>query len=195
VIHEWDSIQVILVRSTLPLGLLLSRVKEFRMNRRIFALVACAAAALTVAAADTKPDLSGEWKLNIDKSNFGPMPPPESETRTINHADPTLNMKLVRVGGIGDVTTDLNYTTDGKEAVNTIKTPNGDLEVKTTMTWEGKNLLEKSKLNLQGMDIAIEGRWELSEDGKTLTLNIKTSTPQGDFEGSQVYDKADAKSQ
>ena len=160
--------------------------------RTILVPLAIAAMMPFAAAADAKPDFSGEWKLNVDKSNFGPMPPPESETRTIAHADPALSVKSVRVGGTGDVTTDLKFTTDGKESVNTIKTPAGEIEMKTTMNWEGNALVGKSKLAVQGMDITSEDHWEMSEDGKTLTVNQKISTPQGDFEASQVYDKAAA---
>src|SRR5215472_11812904 len=100
--------------------------------RSILVPLAIVAAIPFAVAADTKPDFSGEWKLNIDKSNFGPMPPPESETRTIEHADPSLNVKSVQVGGIGDMTTEMKFSTDGKESVNTVKTPNGDLTIKTT---------------------------------------------------------------
>ena len=165
------------------------------MIRSVLVPVAMLAAMSFGVSADTKPDFSGEWKLNIDKSNFGPMPPPESETRTIQHADPSLSVKSVRVGGMGDVTTDMKFTTDGKESVNNVKPPNGDIEIKTTMNWEGKTLVAKNKLQIQGMDITSEEHWDLSEDGKTLTMNQKISTPQGDFEASQVFDKAAAASE
>jgi len=160
--------------------------------RSILVPLAIVAAIPFAVAADTKPDFSGEWKLNIDKSNFGPMPPPESETRTIEHADPSLNVKSVQVGGIGDMTTEMKFSTDGKESVNTVKTPNGDLTIKTTMSWEGKALIAKSTFDIQGMDVHSEDHWELSEDGKTMTVNQKIVTPQGDFEASRVYDKAAA---
>jgi hypothetical protein len=160
------------------------------MMRSVLVPLAVLAAIPFALAADTKPDFSGEWKLNVDKSNFGPMPPPESETRTITHADPSLNVKSVRTGGTGDMSTEMKFTTDGKESVNKIETPGGAIEIKTTMSWEGKALIAKSKLEVQGMDINSEDHWELSEDGKTLTVNQKVTTPQGDFEASQVFDKA-----
>jgi hypothetical protein len=166
-----------------------------RHQRRVLILAAVVAAAAFAAPADSKPDLSGDWKLNIEKSNFGPMPGPDSEVRTIDHKDPALGIHSVRTGGPqGDATTDTKFTTDGKEVVNTIKTPNGDLEIKTTMTWEDKTLVATSKLDIQGMDISVVEKWELSEDGKLLTINGKINTPQGDFETSQVFDKAAAKS-
>jgi hypothetical protein len=161
------------------------------MTRRVVLLAAAMAAAVFAAPADTKPDFSGEWKLNVEKSNFGPMPGPDSEVRTIVHKDPDLSVKSVRSGGpMGDATVEMKFTTDGKECVNTIKTPNGDLEIKSTLGWDGQNLTNNSKLAVQGMDITSKEKWELSEDGKVLTISQNISTPQGDFETSSVFDKA-----
>jgi len=160
------------------------------MNRRVFALSAIVAAACFAAPADSKPDFSGDWKLNVDKSNFGPMPGPESSTRKIVHKDPDVAVTTTQTGGPqGDMTTDVKFTTDGKEVTNVIKTPNGDIEIKTTGTWDGKDIKTNNKLNIQGMDITSEERMALSDDGKVLTNTQKISTPQGDFEVSLVFEK------
>ena len=164
------------------------------MTRRLLVLAAVVAAAAFAAPADSKPDYSGEWKLNIEKSNFGPMPGPDSEVLTIVHKDPSVTEHQARVGGpMGDATVDFKFTTDGNESSNTIKTPNGDIEMKTTMAWDGDSLTSTSKLDIQGMEINVTSKWELSTDGKVLTMNSKIGTPQGDFETSQVYDKAPEK--
>jgi hypothetical protein len=140
------------------------------MNRRVFALSAIVAAACFAAPADSKPDFSGDWKLNVEKSNFGPMPGPESSTRKIVHKDPEVAVTTTQTGGPqGDMTTDIKFTTDGKEATNDIKTNN--------------------KLNIQGMDISSEERMAISDDGKVLTNTQKITTPQGDFEVSLVFEK------
>ncbi len=47
------------------------------MNRRVFALSAIVAAACFAAPADSKPDFSGDWKLNVEKETSSPMPGPE----------------------------------------------------------------------------------------------------------------------
>ena len=48
------------------------------------------AAAAKMAVAGDKPDFSGNWKMDADKSVFGPMPPPTSMTCKIYHKDPDL---------------------------------------------------------------------------------------------------------
>lgn len=159
------------------------------MTRRLFALSALLAAACFTAPADSKPDFSGEWKLNVDKSNFGPMPAPTTATRKIVHKDPDVNIESSQSGPQGDMTTNIKFTTDGKETTNTINTPNGDIEIKTTGSWDGKEIKTNNKLNIQGMDITSEERMSLSEDGKVMTNTQKISTPQGDFETSMVFEK------
>ena len=53
-----------------------------------FALLIAAAANLTPAA--DKPDFSGNWKMDLNQSDFGGSPPPESFSRKIEHAEPSL---------------------------------------------------------------------------------------------------------
>ena len=50
------------------------------------------AAAANMAAAADKPDFSGDWKMDTDKSVFGPLPPPTSMTRKIDHKDPAITV-------------------------------------------------------------------------------------------------------
>jgi len=141
--------------------------------------------ALSTFAAAAKPNLSGEWKLNPAKSDFGPMPAPEKMTRKIDHNDPILKSTTTQSGPSGEVKSELSYTTDGKESVN--KTPRG--EVKGTAKWEGETLVIDSKREVQGMEITQHEMWTLSADGKTLTVVNKLGTPQGDFEIKTVLEK------
>jgi len=157
-----------------------------RRNFALFAGLACAAA-LTVAPAMAagKPDFSGDWKLNIDKSNFGPMPPPNSQTRNIDHKDPVLKMVTKQSGAEGDNTISATYSTDGTESKNDFM---GN-PVKSIVKWDGDVLVIDSKLDFQGMEIALKETWKLSDDGKTINTATKISTPQGDFETASVLEK------
>ena len=55
---------------------------------RLFGL-ALLALAVGLVQAQAKSDFSGTWKINAGKTDFGPMPPPDSMTEKITHADPT----------------------------------------------------------------------------------------------------------
>jgi hypothetical protein len=147
------------------------------MKKLVSTLCAIVAAASLTIAAD-KPDFSGAWKLDADKSVFGPMPPPTSMVRKIDHKDPAISVDQSQSGPQGDMNTSAKYSTDGKETTNTMM---GN-DVKSTATWEGKTLVIKSAANFGGADIKLTDKWSLSDDGKTLTDVQAIVAPQGEFE-------------
>jgi hypothetical protein len=151
--------------------------KTAALAASLFAVLACAQAA---------PNLSGEWKMNIAKSDFGPIPMPEVFTRTITHKDPSLEYKTHQKGAQGDVNTEIKYTTDGKPCVNTVQ----DSEAKGTAKWQGESLIIESTRELQGMQITSKETWTLSDGGKTLTIGSHITVPQqGEFDLKLVLEK------
>lgn len=156
------------------------------MNRRtILSLLAVAGLTAALATAADKPNFSGSWKMNAEKSDFGPIPPPEKLERTIAHEDPKLNVNTLNVGPQGEMKSDSVYTTDGKDSVN--KT--AGMEIKSVAAWDGDKLIIKYKREVQGMDISFVETWTLGADGKTMTVVNDLSTPQGDFKLVTVMDK------
>jgi len=148
------------------------------MKALLSTLFVIAAAAGMAAAAD-KPDFSGDWKMDANKSTFPPpMPAPTSLTRKIDHKDPALSYSEARSGDQGDTNLSFKYSTDGKETTNSLM---GN-DVKSTANWEGKTLVIKSAANFGGADVKLTDKWTLGEDGKTLTDVLAISAPQGDFE-------------
>lgn len=139
----------------------------------------------TAAVAADKPDFSGNWKLNTEKSEFGPMPKPEKADYTIVHKDPQLNVKSTAVTQMGEVTNEVKITTDGKEFINNMH----GQEVKGTAKWEGKTLVVTQKLDMQGTEIVVEQKWTLSEDGKSIAQDVSISTPQGELKQKAILDK------
>lgn len=158
------------------------------MNKADGSAAPAAAPAATASVAPSsgkRADFSGEWKLNVDKSNFGPVPPPTSETQKIDHHDPTLKMTTVSSGQDGDHTDSASYTTDGTESTNDFR----GSPAKSVAKWEGDALVVSTKVDFQGMEITLKSNWTLSGDGKTLNVATKIMTPQGDFDLSNVFDK------
>jgi hypothetical protein len=126
-------------------------------------------------------NLSGVWKLNGAKSDYGKFPAPLSVTRKITHNDPKLVLATTQAGPQGDVTSNLTYTTDGKEVVN------GDS--KGSAQWIGDKLMIESIREFQGATLKQKEIWTLSGDGKTLTVDSHVSIPNGEFDVKQVFEK------
>jgi hypothetical protein len=142
-------------------------------------------AAVAASGSGAKPNYSGTWKLNVSKSDFGPIPGPDSRTDVIEHNDPTLKVSTAQEGAQGKQEYTLNMTTDGKEATNTP----GGLEVKSIGGWEANNLVMNIKLRVQDNDVAVKATWLLSEDGKTLTQSQHLSTAMGELDQKMVFEK------
>lgn len=150
----------------------------------LFALFVFLFCTLLVQAQD-KPNFSGEWKLDPDKSDFGPAPIPEKYIRKVKHEDPKLSFTQVQTGPEGEQQTDVTCTTDGKECENNVR----GIETKSTATWEGKDLLMNTNIEVQGMKIGMKDKWTLSEDGKMLVETLHLVTPQGEFDMKLVLNK------
>ena len=145
------------------------------------------AAALIVAGAplraQQKPNFSGNWKINQVKSNFGGVPAPDTFTRKIVHAEPSLTIDEEQSGPAGPQQTLRKMTTDGKESTFDA----GGADVTATAKWEGSTLLVVTKVEVIG--ITYNDRMSLSPDGKVLTSVVKLDTPQGAIDVTVVFDK------
>jgi hypothetical protein len=139
---------------------------------------------LAASQAQAAPNFSGEWKMNSVKSDFGQVPMPDLLTRTIKHSDPVLEISTHQKGSQGERTTQLKYTTDGKECIN--KLPSGD--AKGTAKWQGSSLVVESSLEVQGGTSKQRETWTLSDGGKVLTIQNHVSG-QREFDVKYVFDK------
>ena len=131
------------------------------------------------------PNLSGDWKLNPAKSDFGPMPGPDKLLMKVDHKEPVIKIQSEQSGQQGDVKMEQNYTTDGKECKNKMR----NAEMVSKLKWEGNALSVDSKLDFQGNEVSIKETWSLSDEGKVLTIKRKIAAPQGEFETTQVLEK------
>jgi len=144
------------------------------------------ALASLVCSAEAAPNLSGEWRLDVTKSLYGPMPPPQAVIRKIKHDGNSLYMSTYQRSPQREVTSELSYTTDGKVVTN--KMSSG--EVKGAAKWDGDKLVVESSQSVQGIEIKSREVWSLSADGKTLTILTHLIIPQqGEYDVKQVFDK------
>jgi hypothetical protein len=160
------------------------------MKARVYLAASAVLLALTIStAAQGQPNFSGTWTLDVAKSDFGPMPGPDSVVMVIDHKDPALKVNVAQKSQMGDATNDSTYTTDGKDNVNKMRSPAGDQDVKSTTKWNGKMLATSRTIEAQGMSIGIDETWDLSPDGKVMTINRTLNTPQGAFTTKMVLNK------
>jgi len=131
-----------------------------------YALLTIATAAVALAA--DKPNLSGNWKIDLTKSDFGG-PGPDSFTRKIEHNGPSLIMTDEQTSPLGTEKAVRKYTTDGKETA--YQWMGG--EVKSAAHWEGDTLVIVGKVDASGTEVIVTGTLTISTDGKTLTEHDK----------------------
>jgi hypothetical protein len=131
--------------------------------------IAILIAAASLAFAADKPNLSGTWKMDMTKSDFGGSPPPDSLTRTIQHNEPSLIVTDEQVSALGPDKVVRKYTTDAKEIAYQWM----GSEVKSAAHWEGNALRIVGKVDAGGAEVVVSGTLTLSADGKTLTEEDK----------------------
>jgi hypothetical protein len=141
---------------------------------------------LLASSAFAAPNLTGDWKLNLAKSQYGLLPAPLEVTRKIKLEGGSLAMSTYQKSSQREGTSELKYTTDGKVCVN--KTTNG--ESKGTARWEGDTLIVESSQPNGPAEIKSREVWRLSADGKTLTILTHLTIPQqGEIDVKQVFEK------
>jgi hypothetical protein len=141
---------------------------------------------LLASSAFAAPNLTGEWKLNLAKSQYGPIPAPLEVTRKIKVEGISLSMSTYQKSAQRENTSELKYTTDGKVSVN--KVTNGDS--KGTAHWDGDTLIIESSQQNGPAEIKSREAWTVSPDGKTLTILTHLTIPQqGEIDVKQVFEK------
>jgi hypothetical protein len=149
-------------------------------------LIFLALLAFPLTAADpAKPNFSGEWKMNADKSDFGQLPRPLAYQRNIEHKDPVIRMVARQSTQMGEQTVVSTMRSDGVQTTNPSRT--GD--TKTTGRWLGRDIELTTTKQVEGGEAVTRETWSLSADGKTLTSTTHLKTPRGELDVKMVLDK------
>jgi len=151
-----------------------------KRSRAIYLIVFLA----TAAGAQTRPDLSGTWKQNMEKS-----PTKSSWLKSylnkIELQDANLKVTTTTVGDRGERTYDRTYVI-GKEQNSQDR--EGD-QFTTNVKWEGNTLVFETVEKERDAVLTSKEVWTLSDDGKTLIKNIHRSGPRGDSDQTYVLEK------
>jgi hypothetical protein len=143
-------------------------------------LVTLFAAAFAAAQSDAKTNYAGQWRMIKEKSDFGKFTAPDTMVRTIDQQDVTINVHTAQTGPAGKSSADVIYYTDGRESINEVR----GRESKSHCFWDGDVLVIRTYAKASNnASIETEERWELSADGKTLTMasHLETGITQHNF--------------
>jgi hypothetical protein len=150
------------------------------MGRALTLTCFCLVTSLAAASEDAKPDFSGNWTLNLDRSSFGRGAKPDGMSLKVTrdgdvmHAVQTTNS----VGGPTDIKSD--WIVDGKEHDTDSATPG-----KVTTKWEGNILYSERRANDASL---VQRIWLiLSSDGKTATEKVWTKGAGGTNESRLIW--------
>lgn len=117
--------------------------------------------------------------MDKEKSDFARATMPDMIIRVVDQRGVTMNVHTIQTTGTMTTTADVSYYTDGTESTNTV---NGHTAVSKAF-WDGPALMIRTTLKLtNGDDELVEDRWELSDDGQTLTTSSHVRTSKGGTE-------------
>jgi hypothetical protein len=148
-------------------------------------VVLTVALTMCLGAADQKAGL-GTWKLNVDKSDFGPMPPTKSQTMTVKEADGKIVIDNQVEGEMGQM--DMHMVLEkGKDSVNEIM----GMEFHTTLTdvADGQQQETWAELPNGGGKFEMKSISKVSDDGKVLTQDVTMKSPMGEGTQKLVFNK------
>lgn len=131
--------------------------------------------------AETQPkktDFSGRWRMVKEKSDFAKARMPDAIIRVVDQRGTTLNVHTIQTSENKSTSADVSYFTDGSESANVI---NGHDAVSRSF-WDGAALMIRTRIKFPDYDEEILDRWELSDDGQTLTTTSQISTSKGGTE-------------
>ena len=162
------------------------------MNKLFFATALVCLFALG-AFAQKPADFSGKWNLDLTKSDLGQQAAMiKSQTVTITQSGTSFKVSTATGrntppdsgsggGGMGGGRGgfggggDQSYTLDGKEVSTERQTPNGNVTIKTTASQSGNKVVVSSVFPGPNGDIKSTTTYELSGDGKTLTVTREST--------------------
>jgi hypothetical protein len=121
--------------------------------------------------AQSKPNVSGTWKMNAEKSKFE-RGAPKAISIKFDQQGSTLNESLTLTNDQGERTVNFTYTLEGKESLQQLE----GRQIKTTAKWEGESLVIEFK-NDEGFNFL--RKIIVSGDGKTMTIDVKQKSPNG----------------
>lgn len=139
------------------------------------------------------PDLSGTWRIDKEKSDFGefsdrPLSKADA-TLVVEHRDPELKVRrTLSLNGQEEVK-EFTYYTDERGETNQATIGVG--EVKSKTKWDGDRLVSEAHITRRSQtgpyELNVVQKWQVSSDGRTLTNTTTISNQMGAQQVKLVY--------
>jgi hypothetical protein len=169
-------------------------MKNF-LRLRTLAIGSCMAILLSAFTMTIQPaDFSGSWTLNEGKSDLGQFGARGAASKIViaQQAD-GIKIDRTSTGFSGEeVNSTELLTNDGKEVESTVF---GSSKRKASIKWNndqsGFTVTFSINLNMNGQSFDLTGTetWSIGADGKSMTMENKINTPNGEISTKAVYDK------
>jgi hypothetical protein len=112
-------------------------------------------------------DFSGRWAAELKSNSFLPGIEAGMVVFRIDHVEPLLQLEVVASAPRYSLFHFMcNHRTDGTEVI----TSNHGLQVATNAHWENDQLLVEMHITMGSYHKRLQARWQLSKDGRVLTL-------------------------
>ncbi|MBX7056217.1 MAG: hypothetical protein K1X36_14795 [Pyrinomonadaceae bacterium] len=178
------------------------------MKRNMVLAAVFSLLAMAISASAQTADFSGTWTLDLSKSKLGDRNMIAEQTLTVVQTakDITVTPATKRTpppdgmgggrpgGGMGGGDVKSTYTLDGKGTDVTVESPMGPSKATLTGKLEGGKLTLSNARTFNTpngeMTMTTKETWELSGDGKTLTIVTERNTPRGTDTTTRVFAKS-----
>jgi hypothetical protein len=118
-------------------------------------------------AAQSRPDFSGSWALDVNRSQASVLP--ESATLSVVQNATTMRVEnATTISQVGEQRSTMTFNFDGSPSINTTSRAAGSIELTSTARWDGPVLVVSTKGDAGGQVLQFSERWTLDSDGKTL---------------------------
>ncbi|HSB10252.1 MAG TPA: hypothetical protein VLM38_12265 [Blastocatellia bacterium] len=147
----------------------------------------------SIAAASSRPDFSGTWVMDTNRSFSNP--PGLEQTLMVVHTGDQIKLETKIKTQQGEQTVSEVYTLNGSEADFTPPGAQPNAKGKRKSAWlpDGQRIIIEDVVTTDSpngpVTRKITRKWTLSPDGKTLTVDYYFDDQRGSFEAKRVFAK------
>jgi hypothetical protein len=131
-----------------------------------------------------KPNFTGHWKLNLEKSQLQ-VPRPTSSLFEIEHCEPNFHLTRTHVYRTDSNTISMDLTTDGIEYPQKF----GELRALTRLYWKGSVLVLDMKVSIHGDQGTNVDYYSLRDGGRTFVAVERWRSSKQRHDNVWVFDR------